>query len=53
MDNKNSFLILIAIIIIDIILSFILPRLTNFTGIAIILTIILWVNFICIFYAFS
>ncbi len=53
MDNKNSFAILISIIMLDIILSFIIPKLNNFTGIAIILSIILWINFICIFYAFS
>ena len=53
MDNKNSFMILLSIILIDIILSFIIPKLNNFTGIAINLSIVLWENFICIFYAFS
>lgn len=53
MDNKNSFIILITIILIDILLSFIIPKIKNFTGVAIVLSILLWVNFICIFYAFS
>ena len=53
MENKYSFLILLIIIVIDIILSFILPKLNNFTSVAIILSIFLWINFICIFYSFS
>ena len=53
MENKNSFIILITVIFLDIILSFILPRLNNFSAIAIILSIVLWINFISIFYAFS
>jgi len=53
MDNKKSFIILITIILIDILLSFIIPKLKNFSAIAIILSILLWINFICIFYAFS
>lgn len=51
--NNNSFILLITIIVIDVIFSFIIPNLSNFTSIAIILSLLLWYNFICIFYAFS
>ena len=51
--NNNSFILLLSIIVIDVIFSFIIPNLDSFTSIAILLSILLWYNFICIFYAFS